>query len=257
MFVSVHKMVQGEQRAIRELLIPSRTLMYNAGKSVAELVLSKYKGIKSIGVVSGFGNNGGDGFVTGMLLSDHGLNVKVLSLGHPSNFSADARHFLDSCLSRPKVSVKFASDVKTVSTEMTDLHHCDVLIDALLGTGFAGSVQEPIATAIRSLPRAVPVVAVDIPSGLNGTTGEIGDPCVRASETVTFAKCKIGMRNRREYTGEITVADIGIPEICFDDEKWFKLTHKHLPNLYPESSRSACPCACFRESPLLSYSSKH
>lgn len=226
MFVSVKKMVQAEQRAIKELLIPSKTLMYNAGKSVAELILEKYRGAKRVGVVAGFGNNGGDGFVTAMFLADKGLNVKVVSLGKPDAFSSDAHHFLGACLERKAIDVKFAHDSEAVAKELADFNHCELIVDGLLGTGLTGQVVEPIATAIRRLPEGCPVVAVDIPSGLNGTTGAIGDPCVRAKDTVTFARGKIGMLDRAPYTGEITVTDIGIPDICFDDDKWYKLTHK-------------------------------
>ena len=226
MFVSVKKMVQAEQRAIKELLIPSQTLMFNAGKSVAELIMEKYGSSKRVGVVAGFGNNGGDGFVTAMFLADKGMNVKVVSLGKPDAFSSDAHHFLNACLQRKTINVKFAHDKETVAKELADFNHCELVVDGLLGTGLTGQVVEPIATAIRCLPKGCPVVAVDIPSGLNGTTGAVGDPCIRAKDTVTFARGKIGMMNREAYTGQITVTDIGIPDICFDDEKWYKLTHK-------------------------------
>lgn len=226
MFVSVKKMVEAERRAIHELLIPSKTLMFNAGKSVTELILDKYRQTKRVGVVAGFGNNGGDGFVTAMLLADKGMKVKVVSIGKLEAFSSDASHFLRECLQRKTIDVKFAHDKNAVAKELTDFHHVELIVDGLLGTGLTGDVVEPIATAIRCLPEGCPVVAVDIPSGLNGTTGAVGNPCVKAKDTVTFARGKIGMLNRELYTGNITVTDIGIPDICFDDEKWYKLTHK-------------------------------
>lgn len=219
-------MVKAEQRAIKQLLIPGTTLMFNAGKSVAETILDKYPHIKHVGVAAGFGNNGGDGFVTAMLLRKKLKKVTIFSLGKPESYSNDARHFLSICLKEKGIDITFPQNLKESISCAQKFHHCDLIVDALLGTGLNGKVTDPVASVIHNLPKDLPIVSVDIPSGLNGTTGDAGENCIRANQTVTFARPKIGMKNKENYTGELIVSDIGIPDICFDDEKWYKLTHQ-------------------------------
>ena len=227
MFVTVKEMVKAEQRAIKQLLIPGTTLMYNAGKSVVDYILDHYPKLGNVGVAAGFGNNGGDGFVTALLLSEKSKNVRVFSLGKPESFSHDAQHFLSICKKR-NIDIVFPENIKDACAVANDYKNCDLIVDALLGTGLNGPVGEPVASVILNIPKDVPIVSVDIPSGLNGTTGEAGDACIRARQTVTFARPKIGMKNKSEYTGDLIVTDIGIPEICFDDKKWYDLTHQKL-----------------------------
>lgn len=219
-FVTVAQMVAAEQRAIFKLGIASRLLMFNAGKTIADLVASKYPETRSVGITAGFGNNGGDGFVVGMLMANRSIPVNVVSLGKREQFSADATEFLNACLKHPLVKVSFAHDTDSVAREIKKVQYSDLIIDAVLGTGFSGQVRDPIATAIHEMSGRAPIVAVDIPSGLNGTTGEVSDPCIKATDTVTFARGKIGLLNHKEHTGLITVTDIGIPDICFDETKW-------------------------------------
>ncbi|OHT02976.1 hypothetical protein TRFO_29733 [Tritrichomonas foetus] len=162
-----------------------------------------------------------------MLLQNKIKNVRVFSLGKPESFSDDAKHFLSICRER-NIDVSFPDSLKSSIELAKDYKNCDLIIDALLGTGLNGPVGEPVASVIHHLPKDIPIVSVDIPSGLNGTSGEVGQECIKAKQTITFARPKIGMKNREEYTGELIVTDIGIPEICFDDEKWYKLTHQKL-----------------------------
>jgi NAD(P)H-hydrate epimerase len=211
MFVTVKQMVSAERRAIEKLLIPSRSLMFNAGKSVADLIRQEFPTLRSIGVAAGYGNNGGDGFVAGLLLSDHVSHVNIFSLGAREAFSPDSRFFLDRCFEKKNIRITF-SDVYAVQT-------CDLIVDGLLGTGFHLPLRDPLLSVISGLNCGCPVVAVDIPSGLHGDTGQVAEQCIRAVHTVTFARAKVGMRDRSEYTGRITVADIGIPDICFDDSR--------------------------------------
>jgi NAD(P)H-hydrate epimerase len=220
MIVTVAHMIRAERRAIEKLLIPSELLMYRAGLGVANLILSKFPTARRVGIASGFGNNGGDGFVAGLLLSDKIPKIDVVSLGQRTTFSRDARHFLDECNKRKNIRLTFPSDISEITSAVRQLRDSDVIIDALLGTGFRLPLKEPFITAIRSVSQGPPIVAVDIPSGLDGDTGNIAVECIRALDTVTFARAKVGMMNRKEYTGEITVVDIGIPDHCFEDDKW-------------------------------------
>jgi NAD(P)H-hydrate epimerase len=212
MFVTVKQMLAAERRAIEKLLIPRRSLMFNAGKSVADLIRLEFPTLRSVGVAAGYGNNGGDGFVAALLLSEHVTQVDIFSLGRRKTFSPDARFFLDRCAQKKNIRITF-SDVYIVQK-------CEVIVDGLLGTGFGLPLLNPLPSVISKLNCGVPVVAVDIPSGLHGDTGQVAEQCIRAVHTVTFARAKVGLRDRKEYTGRITVADIGIPDICFDDSRW-------------------------------------
>jgi NAD(P)H-hydrate epimerase len=215
MFVTVAQMIRAERRAIERLRIASRTLMFNAGRSVAEMVRAEFPRAKSISIAAGLGNNGGDGFVAGLLLADRVSRVTVLSLGSRETFSADARHFLDRCSEKKNISIAFPK-----SPNLKSLQQSDVIVDALLGTGLQFPLPQKFRTAIESINGGPSIVAVDIPSGLHGDTGETDGACVRAAYTVTFARPKLGLRDREQYTGMVVVRDIGIPEVCFDDAKW-------------------------------------
>ena len=219
MFVSVSEMVKAEQRAIKQLLIPSKVLMFNAGKSVCDFILDRFNSAKKIGIAVGYGNNGGDGFVTALQLLRKNRNVKIISLGNHSTFSNDSSFYLSQCedakKKHRKIDLMFKGDIRE---KLFD--DCDLIVDALLGTGFQGSMNNDISKLIQSFPKKTPIVSVDIPSGLNGTTGFIDPNCVHADYTVTFARPKIGMKNKDNIVGEMIVSDIGIPPICFDDKKW-------------------------------------
>jgi NAD(P)H-hydrate epimerase len=189
--------------------------MFNAGKSVADFILSEFPRARSISIAAGLGNNGGDGFVAGLLLSDTLSRISIHSLGSPDNFSNDARHFLRACSTKKNVSISFPQ-----SADLTALRDSDAIIDALLGTGLQFPLTPQFRAAIASLNGGPPIVAVDIPSGLHGDTGAIDGVCVRAAYTVTFARPKAGMRDRPQFTGRLVISDIGIPEACFDDARW-------------------------------------
>lgn len=217
-------MQEADRRAINVLGIPGAVLMYNAGRSVADLVLQKYAGARRVGVLAGKGNNGGDGFVVAHLLSQSGIDVRVIALAPLDAYTGDARTFLNVCL-RERVDVVFPGDAAAMVRLTEELCDCDVIIDSILGTGARGAPREPVASVIRAIPCGRAVVAVDIPSGMNGDTGEVCGACVRADYTVTFAAAKRGIVGKKE-TGELVVADIGIPVICFDDDRWNALTQQ-------------------------------
>ncbi|KAH0786651.1 NAD(P)H-hydrate epimerase [Histomonas meleagridis] len=215
-------MVKAEQRAIKQLLIPSKVLMLNAGKSVAEFILDNYSKSKKIGIAVGYGNNGGDGFVSALYLNKYEKDVKIVSLGNKLTFSPDANLYLSKC-QEENINITFPSGKEI--QQNTYFKDCDLIVDALLGTGFQGEMRKPIASLIKSIPHDVPIVSVDIPSGLNGTTGKADKNCIVANQTITFARPKIGMKNNEKYTGKLIVTEIGIPPICFDDNEWNKLTN--------------------------------
>jgi ADP-dependent NAD(P)H-hydrate dehydratase / NAD(P)H-hydrate epimerase len=169
--------------------VSSLTLMENAGSAVSEFVLQHYSSAKSIGVVCGKGNNGGDGFVAARKLHDAGREVRVLLLANPAELRGDAAEMFK-LLSLKVVTVLSAEELKDEAART--VFEAGVLIDAILGTGFRPPVKGIYADAIAELNSSGrPVVAVDIPSGADADAGlvntsEPGEPVVHADAVVTF-----------------------------------------------------------------------
>ena len=218
---AVKQMQEADRRAIHELGIPGCVLMYNAGKSVVDFILQKYPQAKSVGILCGKGNNGGDGFVIAHCLSLAGVAVRVVCLAQAEDYVGDALVYLKLCLKR-RLSVLFPKSQEEMVALTKGLSDCNLLVDALLGTGTRGVVREPFASVIQAVPTGIPVVAVDLPSGMNGDTGEVCGCCVKANHTITFAAAKQGLVGKPELTGELIVVDIGIPDVCLNDEEWSK-----------------------------------
>jgi hydroxyethylthiazole kinase-like uncharacterized protein yjeF len=186
---------------------PADVLMDRAGRAVARAVLDVMEhryGLR-VAIVCGKGNNGGDGFVAARALSRHGASVKVFAVGDvEADEGAAGAH-----LSRWKAS---GGRVEPFRSDALD--GADVVVDALFGTGFHGSVQGEAARAIDAINACdAPVVAIDIPSGVDGTTGRCDGPCVSADLTVAMGAEKVGtaIGEGASRAGTVVVADIGIP----------------------------------------------
>lgn len=208
-------MREADRRCIEEIGIPGAVLMDRAGGEV-------FKEVKEgpVGVVCGKGNNGGDGFVVARRALLAGYDTRVVLVAEPEDVKGDAKVF-KCAYENLGGTIRVALDEGEVRDAMEGLTDCAVVIDGLLGTGVSGEVRGPVLTAIEAWPR-VHTVAVDLPSGLNADTGEVCGCCVRADTTVTFQFTKRGFENpvAAPYLGRVVVADIGIPEICADDDAW-------------------------------------
>jgi len=182
--------------------IPSRVLMESAGRAVATAIAREYKPrlASGVAVVCGPGNNGGDGFVAARALAALGVHVTAVAVpGEPSSDCRDNRLLAE------------AAGVRVLAPA-DDWGSCGVVVDALLGTGAKGAPRAEAAGPIERLMRlAAPVVAVDGPSGMDLTTGEVFSPCVRASLTVTFGGFRRGHLMQRTICGVVLVAEIGFP----------------------------------------------
>jgi ADP-dependent NAD(P)H-hydrate dehydratase / NAD(P)H-hydrate epimerase len=178
-------------------------LMEAAGRAVAEAVIARHPRNCRVVVVAGPGNNGGDGFVAARLLAEHGCDVKVMLLGDVARLKGDAA----------LAAKRWPNPVSAAHPNA--LAGADVVIDALFGAG----LDRPVEGAARSLiermnGQGAPVFAVDLPSGVNGTTGAVMGVAVDAAQTVTFFCKKPGhlLLPGRLRCGAISVADIGIPD---------------------------------------------
>ena len=195
--------------AIEELGIPSLELMESAGAGVAEAV-ADLEPNGPVRIVCGKGNNGGDGFVAARKLAEQGLEADTLMLWGPDELSPDARTNHDRLTSAGgKTRVIDAGDLPPA------LAGSGVVVDALLGTGFTGKPRPPLDAAIEAINRCdAPVVAVDVPSGVDASTGEVEGACVDAELTATFHASKLGLwvLPGKERAGHVEVIDIGIPD---------------------------------------------
>ncbi len=189
--------------AIEEQQVPSLELMERAGAAVARAV-EELSPDGRVVVVCGKGNNGGDGLVAARLLRETGRAVTVACIAAPEELRGDARENLSRL---PGESPRSFGAGET-------LEGCAAIVDALLGTGFAGEPRGAAAAAIEAIDAAgAPVVSVDVPSGVDASTGVVAATAVRAALTVTFHAAKPGLwiHPGKAHAGEVRVADIGIP----------------------------------------------
>jgi NAD(P)H-hydrate epimerase len=186
--------------------VPGAVLMERAGRAVARAVVSLAGGRygRTVAVLCGKGNNGGDGFVVSRVLAREGLGVRCYSLVDPRDLDGDAsRHA--TLARRAGVSIRPLQSVV--------FDGCDVIVDALFGTGFKGGLRSPVADVVAAANSSgVEIVAVDIPSGVNGLTGAVEGGSVEATSTVAMQAQKLGtaLPPGAISAGRVTVADIGI-----------------------------------------------
>lgn len=202
--------------AINELGIQGVVLMENAGRSCAELIIEKLADIEKpkVSIFCGTGNNGGDGCVIARHLLNRRFDVTVIVCGDKAKIKDDAKMNLSIVeqLSRNVVQLN-----PSQTTSNTIIEHCrgrDMLVDALFGTGLEGELRGDYQQLISTInAQEMPVLAVDIPSGLDCDTGRVLGQAVKAVCTVTFVAVKKGFTTSDEvleYTGDIYVASIGI-----------------------------------------------
>jgi NAD(P)H-hydrate epimerase len=188
--------------AIETVGIPSLDLMERAGAGLAAVVAQQAPAGR-VAIVCGKGNNGGDGLVAARLLREAGRDVDVLSVGPPEELRGDAGEQLGR-LPGPGPD----------GFDAARLDGAAVIVDALLGTGATGAPRDPAGSVIDAInAAAAPVVACDVPSGVDASTGEVAGAAVRAVATATFHGAKPGLwiRPGKAHAGEVRVIDIGIP----------------------------------------------
>lgn len=199
--------------AMEQMGISSRLLMENAGRKVAEVICEHFKSAisRSVLVVCGPGNNGGDGFVAARYLAQWSVPVQIVCLCPENAYKADSLANLQ--LVRD-LSIFFCTDEAQVPKLRQLLEGCGLVVDAIFGTGLKREVAGLFFQAISAINQAKrPVVAVDMPSGLSADSGIPLGQAVRASLTVTMQYAKLGhvLAQGPEFCGELQVVDIGIP----------------------------------------------
>lgn len=203
-----------DRLAMEQWGVPGVVLMENAGRGATDAIENLLGGVsdKRIAVISGVGNNGGDGFVIARHLHLRGANVKVLVVGDSAKMTADAS--TNFAILKPlEIDVHHLTGEEIPNLSET-LRGFDLIVDALGGTGISGPLRGDLAIAVAQINAAgKPIVAIDIPTGLDCDTGVAHEPTIKAKLTVTFAARKIGFDGpvASDYTGKVIVADIGVP----------------------------------------------
>jgi NAD(P)H-hydrate epimerase len=216
-----------DRRAIAEYGMSGLVLMENAGRGAADVLCAQWAGrgggkdsqwTPRIVVVCGKGNNGGDGFVIARHLDLRGWNVSVLLLSDAEELRGDtAANFL--ILQKAGIEIQtFGSPLDVVRFDEA-LSGAAYLVDAILGTGATGEPKSPYAEAIELMNASgVPILAIDLPSGLDCDSGAAARNTIRARHTCTFVAAKPGffLKGAEQYVGEIHVCDIGVPRRLVD-----------------------------------------
>lgn len=191
-------------------------LMENAGRGAAEIVagiLGAAKPNQPVVICCGRGNNGGDGFVMARHLDNRGVAVRVLLFCDPTKLTGDAAVNYEIARRASLAIEAFSDDVDTARLAER-LADASCVVDALLGTGATGEPRAPYDQVIDAInAQSAPIVAVDLPSGLDCDTGQAAKHTVRAHHTITFVAVKPGFFTEagKQYVGELHVVDIGVP----------------------------------------------
>lgn len=215
--VTAAQMREMDRKTIEEFGLPGIVLMENAGRAVADAAWGLLPDDAGrVLIIAGKGNNGGDGFVAARHLNARGVEVAVLLLCPADELTGDAAI---NCGYAQKIGLTVLEEPDD-ETLVGAIELADVVVDAILGTGIAGDVHGRARDVVEMLEYAVaPIVAVDIPSGVQSDTGEVLGAAVEAHTTVTFALAKTGLVQYpgKAHVGEMCVADIGIPPAILDD----------------------------------------
>ncbi len=215
--VTAAEMRQIDQDTIEGIGIPGIVLMETAGSAIVRAIEQHYPTCQRIGIFAGKGNNGGDGIVIARQLAHIGRDVRLFLVSAPESFTGEAQINLE-------IATKLGLQIEKIltgarfdgtGTVPTTLASCELLVDAIFGTGLRGAVRDPIATIITAINRLpTPILSVDLPSGLDADTGHPLGVCVQADRTVTIGLPKRGllMHPGAEFAGKLEVVDIGFPE---------------------------------------------
>jgi NAD(P)H-hydrate epimerase len=212
-----------DRRAIEGFGVPGIVLMENAGRGCAELVMRLNPAHAPTVILCGPGNNGGDGFVIARHLDNAGWPVKVHVLARHNHQKGDADINFDILFTSGIEFTQYRPDYFEQSHRTLFLRHFAPgawVVDALFGNGLTRALSAPFDWLVGAVNESgKPVLAVDIPSGLDCDTGAPLGPCVKATHTATFVAPKRGFLNpdSRQWTGEVHVIDIGAPRVLVEE----------------------------------------
>ena len=216
--VTAAEMRKIDQDTIDGIGIPGIVLMETAGREIVRAIEHHYPTAQRIGVLVGKGNNGGDGLVIARQLAHVGREVHIFLVSPPESFTGEARANLD-------IAYNLGLRIQETLTDDTTCiknRRCELLVDAIFGTGLHSAVRETISTIINEINKlTIPILAVDLPSGLDADTGIPLGACVKADRTVTIGLPKRGLllQPGAELAGQLEIVDIGFPKRVIKAQK--------------------------------------
>src|SRR5438105_1633652 len=214
------QMREADRRTIEEIGISSLVLMENAGRQVVAAMEAMYSDLsdREVAVLCGRGNNGGDGLVVARTLLQRGVDVSVFVIGTVSDVRGDARTNLE-ILSRLGLTAVEIADSQAWELHFSEVTDCTLIVDAIFGTGLNAPISGLIESVVADVNAAgIPVVAIDLPSGLSADSADPIGPSIHASLTITLGapKLPLVLPPAERQAGDIVIADIGIPSGIFD-----------------------------------------
>ena len=214
------QMREADRFTIEEIGIPSLVLMENAGRQVVAAIEAAYEARLSgrVAVLCGRGNNGGDGFVVARTLLQRGIDAAVFVIGALADVRGDAKTNLE-ILGRLGVTVVEIGDEQSWELHFSEISQCALIVDAIFGTGLTsplGGMMETVVADVNA--SSIPIVSIDLPSGLSADTPHVLGDCIDASMTVTLAapKLPLVLPPGEAHAGDVVIADIGIPHEVID-----------------------------------------
>src|SRR6185503_1912691 len=209
------QMRNADRRTIEEIGIPSLVLMENAGRQAVAAMEAIYSDLleRQVAVLCGRGNNGGDGFVVARTLVQRGVDVAVFLIGRVAEVRGDARVNLE-ILGRLGLTVVEIADSQAWELHFSEVSDCTLIVDAIFGTGLNAPISGFIESVVTDVNESgIPVVSIDLPSGLSADTSDPIGPSIEAGLTVTLAapKLPLVLPPAEIHAGDIVIADIGIP----------------------------------------------
>ncbi len=245
--VTPGQMNEIDSKTINGIGIPGVVLMENAALKVVEEICRSLGNVSGrlVCIFAGKGNNGGDAFAAARHLYNKGALIRVYITAKKKDIRNDAAVNLGILGKMNVETVELAEDVQ-ISRLRSELAQADMIVDGIFGTGFKGKIEAPLQEIIEAVNNSGKfVLSIDIPSGVNGETGEVQGICIKADKTVTFGLPKIGLvvYPGCGYTGELITADIGIPRSVEESVNIkVNITEKHIaskliPLRYAESNK--------------------
>jgi ADP-dependent NAD(P)H-hydrate dehydratase / NAD(P)H-hydrate epimerase len=230
------QMREADRYTIEEIGIPSLVLMENAGRQVVAAIESAFEPQLEgrVAVLCGRGNNGGDGFVVARTLLQRDIDTLVCVIGSLSDVHGDARTNL-SILGELGITVVEIEGEQSWELHFSEISKCSLIVDAMFGTGLRSPLAGMMETVVADVNASnIPVVSIDLPSGISADTPHLIGDCIDASMTVTLAALKVPLvlPPAEAYAGDVVIADIGIPHTVIDS-----LEGPHVELLIPERVR--------------------
>ncbi|WP_026835735.1 NAD(P)H-hydrate dehydratase [Eubacterium xylanophilum] len=218
-----------DQYAINVVGVPGLVLMEKAAMTLVKVIMNTCSPGDSGLIICGTGNNGGDGIAVARLLKENGYDVALLFVGNMDKMSEDAKH---------QMKLAAACKVQAVQDQEIEGSRFDYIVDGIFGVGLSRPIEGKYSDIIDRINNSGKrVYAIDVPSGIDATTGEILGTAVKANYTVTFGANKLGLviGKGREYAGQVTIADIGYPEVCYEavSSNTYCYDETLLPSLLP------------------------